>query len=125
MNLDLLWTEVDAQRERHRRDEGASDLQSPGDITDLIDGEVGAIAQEHTEGCPHLLRPSALPIESRHDETTHLPSHDQSTTNPRRAILRRKDRHRSTLETHTDAHQDACDEELLPGLAERASDGCN
>lgn len=48
--------------------------------------------------------------------------HDQTSSHRRRYILSVEDRNSRSLKTHTDTHEDAADEELIPVLSEAASD---
>lgn len=101
----LTRTEEDAKAERNGRNEGRTNLQTPGNRSDLVHGKIGAESQEDSKGRPHL------------------PRHDQSTTDPCWCIFGGEDRDSSALQTHTDAHEKTCDEELLPGLSDSTADG--
>jgi hypothetical protein len=54
---------------------------------------------------------------------THLPGHDQSTSDSCRRVLSGEDRDGRALETHTDTHEKTSDEKLNPGLRDSATDG--
>ena len=43
-----LGAEVDADHEEERRDERGAKLKAPGNITSVLDNDVGAKAQENT-----------------------------------------------------------------------------
>jgi hypothetical protein len=84
--------EVDAEGERNSWDESGSDLKAPSDGSDLVDSEVGAEAQENSESGPHL------------------PGHDESSTDASRRVLSGEDGHGTSLQTHSDSHEDTSDE---------------
>lgn len=101
-----LGTEVDADDEGDGGDEGRAQLQPPGDIPGIVDGEVGAEAEEDAEGGPHL------------------PAHHEAAPDGCRAILGRVDGNGGGFAAHADAEEDARHEELRPGLGDGgAEDG--
>jgi hypothetical protein len=46
--------EINADSERDRRNKSTANLQAPCNISNVVDSQVSAKAQEDTEGGPHL-----------------------------------------------------------------------
>ena len=73
-------------------------MKTPRDSSSILDDDVGAEAQEDTSDDPKL------------------PEHDECTTNASWSHLCGVDGYGSVLRSDADAHDEACGEELLPGL---------
>jgi len=91
-----FWAEVDANSQDEGRNESRSELKAPCDSSGILDNDIGAEAQEDTSNDPEL------------------PEHDKRATDASRCHLCGIDRDSSVLRTDTDAHDEACGEELLP-----------
>lgn len=72
-------TEEDAQDDRYGRDESGTELQAPGDVAGVDDGQIGTRAQEDAKGRPDL------------------PGHHETAANAGGCHLCRKDGHRDFL----------------------------
>ena len=57
------------------------------------------------------------------ESSPHLPRHDQTTTDKRRGVLRRKYRHRDLLQTHANTQQHTGRGKLAPGLRDGHAEG--
>lgn len=94
----LAWTEVYSNHQRHRRDEGRPQLETPCDITDLVDCQVGTKAEKDAKGGPHL------------------PTHHQPTTDGGGAVFGGVNGNHGRLTAHPHTQEQTCHEELLPRL---------
>ena len=98
-----LGAEVDETKERHGRDEGSTQHQTP--VVDVVvDSEVDGGSEHDTKGRPHL------------------PGHDEGTADSSRGVLGSVDRNSGSLDTHTNTHEKTASKLLLPGLAEGRTD---
>jgi len=80
-------------------------LKSPSDLAGVDEHQVSASPDEDPKGCPHL------------------PRHDETSTNIGRSRFCRVDWNRDFFQTHADAKQDTCCDELTPFLRERHTKG--
>ena len=99
-----LWAEIDADEKGDRGKEGGTKFKPPGDPSNSLQRQIGAKAQEDTEGDPHL------------------PTHNETTPNRSRDVFGGKDRDCRRLGAHTNPEQQTADEKLFPGLAEAGTD---
>lgn len=97
--------EVDADDQRNSREEGRSELETPGKLSDVVHGKIGAETEEDTESCPHL------------------PCHDKTSTNRGRYVFGGVNWYGRSLGAHTNTEEETTDEQLVPVLREsRAND---
>ncbi|KAI6750394.1 hypothetical protein HG530_014675 [Fusarium avenaceum] len=98
-----LGTEVDAGGEEEGGDKGRTEFESPGDVADILDDDVGAETEEDTL-------------------CWLLPEHDEGTSNASRSHLSRINRHGSVLGSDTNSHDKTDGEKLLPVPGETRGD---
>jgi hypothetical protein len=96
--------EPDTENKRNSRDECRSELQTPRDITDVLDSKVGRRTEKDTESSPDL------------------PRHYQTTSDLGRCDLSREDRDSNFFQTHADAKKNTAHDELLPVLCDCHTD---
>jgi hypothetical protein len=99
-----FWAEIYAEEKGNGGDEGRTKLKPPGNMSNVLQRQIGAKTEEDTEGNPHL------------------PTHDKAASNRGGNVLRGKNGDRGRLRTHTEAEQQAADEKLFPGLGETGTD---
>lgn len=111
-----LGAEEDANHEDEGGDEGRTELETPGNGTDILDNHVGAEAQEDTCGGRSVDVSGARNQAQRAltSDDPELPEHDKRAANPGRGHLGRVDRDGGILCTNTDAHDEPGGKQGLP-----------
>ena len=99
-----FWAEKDTEEERDDGNEGRTEFESPSDPPNPLQRQIGAKAEEDTEGDPHL------------------PTHNETTSNRSGDVFGGKNGDRRRFGTHTETEQQTADEKLLPGLGETRPD---